>query len=348
MPGEFHKEEFTPEEMAVLGETPPEPQKAEPEPAPSETPPKETEAPSAETEPTPEPEPEKPPEQKFKVDGDFIVYEDGERIPVDRFAKVYKQAKDGERLTEKHNLLKQLGRDEYFRLYPDEAPEGWKPKEPERQPEQTAGPVDPFNLVVQGGHYHGMTLGQVWEIDSKEGFRLFNAWKDGQAAEQATKAAQEAAEKEKQGKFEAESERELTAFATERAKELFDKAPDALTDAEKAQVSESISATIKWMKETGRGGGVMADAWFLMNKDSILTKARESAAKGTIDALKKPPVGSIDTGKGTPPESLYGKYAAMTRDQLAREIDGMTTAQTADFLKNAPEPVRRKFPDLFE
>lgn len=339
MPGEFHQDEFTPEEKVILGETPPEPPKAEPEPAPTEEPPKETETPPAETEPKPDPEPDQKPEQKFKIDGDAIVYEDGERIPVDRFAKVYKQAKDGERLAEKHNLLKQLGQEEYFRLYPDEAPQGWKPKGADPQPEQVEN--DPFNMTVHGGPYNGMTLREVWDIDSKEGFRLYDKWKDEQV-EQRTAA------REKEGKLKADTERELTAFAAERARELFDKAPDAMTDAERKQVSDSIASTIEWMKSTGRGGGVMADAWRLMNYESALAKARESATKGTIDALKKPVVGSIDTGKGTPPESSYGKYAGMTRDQLAREVDAMTVSEFAKFHKEAPEAVRRKFPDLFE
>lgn len=339
MPGEFHQDEFTPEEKAILGETPPEPPKAEPEPAPTEEPPKETETPPAETEPKPDPEPDQKPEQKFKIDGDAIVYEDGERIPVDRFAKVYKQAKDGERLAEKHNLLKQLGQEEYFRLYPDEAPQGWKPKGADPQPEQVEN--DPFNMTVHGGPYNGMTLREVWDIDSKEGFRLYDKWKDEQV-EQRTAA------REKEGKLKADTEQEIKTFASERARELFDKPPDTLTTAEKKQVSDSIASTIEWMKSTGRGGGVMADAWRLMNYESALAKARESATKGTIDALKKPVVGSIDTGKGTPPESSYGKYAGMTRDQLAREVDAMTVSEFAKFHKEAPEAVRRKFPDLFE
>jgi len=339
MPGAFQKDEFTPEEKAILGEAEPEPQpKAEPEPAPKEDDPPKEPPPAAETEPTPEPEPAKQPEQKFKVDGDFIVYEDGERIPVDRFAKVYKQAKDGERLAEKLNLIKQLGQEEYFRLYPDEAPQGWKPKGAEPTPQVEN---DPFNMVVQGGQYNGMTLREVWDIDSKEGFRLYDRWKDEQA-EQRTAA------REKEGKLQADTERELTTFAAERARELFDKPPDTLTAAEKKQVSDSIASTIEWMKSTGRGGGVMADAWRLMNYESALAKARESATKGTIDALKKPAVGSIDTGKGTPTESVYGKYAGMTRDQLAREVDTMTVGEFAKFHKEAPEAVRRKFPDLFE
>ena len=334
--GNFKREEYTPEEREILGKDEPAPQKVEPEPTPKEEPPKETETP-AETEQTPVPEPEKTPEQKFKIDGDFIVYEDGERIPVERFSKVYKQAKDGERLAEKHNLLKQLGQEEYFRLYPDEAPQGWKPKGAEPTPQVEN---DPFNMVVQGGQYNGMTLREVWDIDSKEGFRLHNDWKDAQVEAKA-------AAREKEGKLKSDTEKELSSFATERAKELFDKAPDAMTEVEKKQVSDSITATIEWMQKTGRGGGIMQDAWRLMNYETALAKARESATKGTIDALKKPVVGSIDTNKGTPVETEFGKYASMTREQLGKEFDRMTDKEFVHFKKNAPESVRKKFADLF-
>jgi hypothetical protein len=120
-----------------------------------------------------------------------------------------------------------------------------------------------------------------------------------------------------------------------------------MTEVEKKQVSDSITATIEWMQKTGRGGGIMQDAWRLMNYETALAKARESATKGTIDALKKPVVGSIDTNKGTPVETEFGKYASMTREQLGKEFDRMTDKEFVHFKKNAPESVRKKFADLF-
>jgi hypothetical protein len=102
------------------------------------------------------------------------------------------------------------------------------------------------------------------------------------------------------------------------------------------------------MHKTHRGGGVIADAYWLMNKEGLLKGAAEKAAAKTNKNLtdRKGPA-SIDTGKGGEiKETGFEAYEKMTEEQLTAKIDAMTDKETAKFFKDAPDSLRKKYPSI--
>jgi len=370
MQGDKFEETFTDEEKAALGEAEaqaPAAEKAEPaakgpdtqdgrpkgdEPPKGEQPPKGEEPPKTEpktAEPTAE-EQAAAEEMGFKVQTDdkgkvYVVDEDGTRIPPARWSKIYRDAKEGERTKDKLDLIKKIGPDEYYRIYPDETPAGYKPAAaPAKSGPQ---PQDPLKLVAtyqDPEHpYHGKTLAEIYEVDPAEGRKLEKAWDTAQAAQPPQRQPGEI-----DPLVMKEAEKEIFSFQSQLSADLFSKEVGTLSDAEKERVNEAIQSTLAWMAKTGRGGGVIADAYFLMNKEGLIKKASSRAAEKAIKDLtekKGPP--SIDTGSGGDVKGTgYEAYEQMTEDQLTDAIDKMSDAKAAQFFKTTPQSIQKKYPGL--
>ena len=310
-------DEFTPEELAALGEAPEEKeekQEAEPE--------NERE----EKEPDKEPEPEAEKEN-------MIPQSAFDR----RVAEIRAQAE------EKLKLFKS-DPEEYFRKYPDEKPEAKpRPTDFESGKKQEAQPSDPKALKVEGGAYDGWTFGDVFKRDPRAAYQIDPYYArilhDEQIeAERNIRTQQE--------NLKSESKKEVVEFQSSLSKELFNKDLNEATADEVKEIEGVIKSVLDFMATTKRGGGVLADAYWLMNRDSETKKAAAKGAEKIIDAAKKGKVASISSSKAGAVLTGYEAIEGMTPDQLSAEIDKMPAAKYREFCKKAPKSIRDKFPNI--
>ncbi|HSW65043.1 MAG TPA: hypothetical protein VLH56_17290 [Dissulfurispiraceae bacterium] len=338
-------EEFTQEELVILGEAP------EPTPA-GQAPPAGAKAPEGDAAlPEGTPAPEKPPEHTeeekaaaeklgLRIEDGFIVDEDGTKIPAKRWKTLYRQAKETERgaaeTQRKLNLFKELGADKFYEHYPDEKPAGYKPANRELR-QETGVPANIGEMVVQGGPHDGKTLNEVYQDDHAYATLMQNQYLDGLK------------EKETETKRKQDSERErtlseVTQFADTRAVEMFGKKYDELPEVEKARINAITSDVLDWIGKTMRTVYI-DDAYYLMNRDAIIKSAHEKGGKAALASLSKPAIPSIDTGGGKGAVGMDA-YESMTSEQLAAKVADMTDAQLSKFLKEAPQSVRSKHSSL--
>jgi len=340
-------EELTPEEKVIVGDVEPESSTADQAKplAEGEKPPAGGEKPLAEGEKPAGEQPEHTEEEKaaaekqgFRIEGKFLIDDEGTKIPLTRWRKFYGQAKEVERgqaeTQRKLNLFKELGPDKFYGLYPEEKPAGYKPaatRGGDEIPEANIGA-----MVVQGGPYDGKTLNEVYQEDPAYATLLQNQYLDGRREKATTVQRQ-------QEEIRRESETEISAFTDQLSTELFGKKTTELSKDEEAKVVATIQNTLDWMAKTRRGAGIIADAYFLMNREGILRTAHESGGKAALASLQKPPIASIDTTGG---KTTVTDFEAMTADQLAKAIENMPDKKAMEFLKNAPAAVKAKHPQL--
>jgi hypothetical protein len=364
---------YTREELEILGEAPVETPTGE-----QETPPAEDAAPTTDEKPAeekPAEGAEKPAEdgapkdeakeepaghteeekkavesEGARIEGGFVIDDEGTKIPITRWRKLYATSKEAERTAEierakrienenKFKLFKSVGPEKYFSMFPDEAPSGgYKPPQAARQ---TAQP-DPLDLVAQypdpNHQYHGLTLRDIYNLDAAEARRLERIWEQGQ------KTAERTAEERKQRMLR-DSEEEINTFTADYARERYGKDAKSLSPKEEAEVSKTIQDTLDWMKKTGRGAGVLADAYFIMNREKIISEERTKAGKKALEALNHPSIPSIGGG-GRGPSGSMSAYETMSADQLAETISNMDDRAAVAFLKNAPEALKAKYPGI--
>ena len=360
---------YTKEELEILGDAPAEPPTGEQEPPPAKDAAPVTEekpaedAPPAEGGESPKEEAKEEPaehtaeEQKAvesegaRIEGGFVIDDEGTKIPITRWRKLYAKSKEAERTAEverakrienesKFKLFKNVGPEKYFSMFPEEAPPGgYKPPQTARQPAQP----DPLDLVAQypdpGHQYHGMTLRDIYNVDAAEGRRLERIWEQGQ------KTAQHEQE-ERRRRLLRDSEAEIESFTSDFAKERFGKEANALNPKEEAEVAKVIQDTLDWMKKTGRGAGVLSDAYFIMNRERIITEERNKAGKKALESLgRQPSVPSIGGG-GRSGGGGVSAYESMGADQLAEAIANMDDRAAIAFLKSAPDSLKAKYPGI--
>ena len=363
---------FTKEELEILGEAPAEPPAGDPAPPATEeaaAPPEGGEAPPEEGAEKPTEGEGKPPaeakpteqehseeEQKAvesmgaRIENGFIIDDEGTKIPITRWRKLYATSKEAERQREtayagkveienKFKLFRTVGPEKYYSMFPNEAPAGgYKPPAPTRIPAQP----DPLDLVAQypdpSHQYHGMTLRDIYNVDAAEGRRLERAWEQGQKAAERT-------ESERQQRMIRESEEEINTFTADFAREHYGKEAKELSAQQETEISKVIQDTLDWMKKTGRGGGVLADAYFVMNREQILEGERKKAGKKALEALKQPSIPSIGGG-GRASAGSMSAYETMSADQLAEAIGNMEDRAALAFLKNAPDALKAKYPGI--
>lgn len=321
--------EFTQEELEILGEDTPDEDPGSPA--------EEQESDTGESQDSEE-KPEETPESEETEETD-TEQEEGERdkgpVPYDRFSKVYGEKKELERKLE----LFRKDPEEYFRQYPDEKPTGEQPETLE-VPKETYIPTfgEAGSLVVQGGEHDGLTLRQVYEKDPFAAQDIYMQYKEDLLAKQRE-------EQETSVRLKEESDKEVNSFASERAKELFEKDLDKLSEKEVTQINKEIQETIDWMAKTGRGAGNLKDAYLLKNWDKIIEDATKKGASGLINHLKKPSSSSISS-KRTSSSTSMDNYLNMDTNQLAAMIDDMSDQQFLHFKKNAPPTLREKLPQV--
>jgi len=352
------EDKYTAEEMAILGETPSQP------PTGDQAPPEggvkapvEGEQPPAADTPAPKKEPEHTEEEKKAVEAaglkidekGFIIDEEGTRIPAKRWKKVYWESQESKRryaeveagkteIERKFNLYRELGPDKFYEIYPEEKPASYQPKAAKARARES----DPFDLVAQypdPDHiHHGKTLREIYQEDPAEGRRLERAW------ERSQQEAQETATQTRQRLLD-ESEREIGAFSTSMARNIYGKDVNALTREESENVSKTIQETLDFMAKTNRGAGILADAYLLMNQEKIIADARTKGGKAALESLQRPGIPSINAGSGSASAGMSA-FEAMSADQLAREIDNMDEKTFASFIRGASAALRAKHPGL--
>jgi hypothetical protein len=271
----------------------------------------------------------------------YIVDEDGARIPPQRFSKIYRDAKEGERTKDKLDLFKKLGPDGYYQAYPDERPAAPLREEPRRDVIPAGTDIGALIVKQPNGPYDGMTLRDVYQQDPvfatnlQTDFLLKQREVEDQRKGEAGRVKQEAAT-------------EIETFAESVSQEVFGKSARGLSKDEEAKITGTIQQVIDWMHQTHRGGGNINDAYFLMNKEGLLKGAANKAAAKTLKDLqgRKGPA-SIDTGSGGEvKETGFEAVEKMTATQLENYIDGLDEKATTRFLTKAPKSLRAKLPSM--
>jgi hypothetical protein len=284
-------------------------------------------------------------DQGFRIETDdkgkqYIVDEDGQRIPPKRFSEVYREAKEGERTKEKFDLYKRLGPEAYYKAFPDEKPqEETAPAErpSPRQPNVDIGALKviyPDNVPPDQRIHEGMTLRELYSVDPVMATQLQNGFLDQQRREAE-------AEVSKTETFRKEASAEIETFAGSIATELFGKEAKALSKEEEGKVAGTIQSVLDWMSKTHRGGGIIADAYKLMTMEEKLNNAKTKTATAVVDSLRKTPVGHIGSGPST---QAADNFESMTETQLSETVSEMSDSKKEEFYKKASPALRKKFP----
>jgi len=314
---EIFEEDYTDEELEALGEKP----EISQEDVEDETKSEEAETEDdVETEKEPEPD-EEPDPTKHKPPEDNL-------IPQTEFDKRVGEIRT--QADQKLDLLKS-DPDAYYAKYPDEKPE---------EKQQLADTVDEGALIIEGGKFDGQTLNAVFQQDPISANKIyFNYLKDQDRQAESREAEAERIKKE--------SDAEIAEFSDSTARELFNKDFKTLTVEEFKEVEKVMGDTLSWMQQTGRGGGVIMDAHYLMNMGNQEKKAAAQGARDVIDATNKGNIKVITSDvPGSDGLTGYEAYEAMSPDQLADEMDGWTEDKYNKFLKEAPKSLKKKYPDI--
>lgn len=321
----YFEEEFSPEELEALGEQPEETTE-EPQGEPEESQ-ESTEQQTEETETEQAASAEETQAEEERVD------------PIQkRIDRLTWERHETER---KFDLFKKLGPDRYYEAYPDERPQDYQQPE-QRQPVQQT-PQDLGSMIVRqpGGPYDGMTLRDVYVEDPVFATNLQTQFIMSRQQEAMMRQAEET-------RVKTEAQAEIEAFADMVAAEEFNLDAKSLTPEQEARVSGTIQQVLEWMGKTRRGGGNIADAYFLMNKEGLIKKAAAQASQKTIQDLTRrqgPP--SIDTtGGGTAQDTGFAAMEKMTESQLLNRVDRMNDKELSKFLAEAPQSLRSKHPSL--
>jgi hypothetical protein len=316
-----------------LGEDPPEP---EPEPEPGGEP-----EPEPEPEPTPEPEPGGEPEPEPEL----FTSESAQN----RINKLTLDSKESQR---KLDLMTRLGREGYYKVYPDEKPAAAATPDLKPKEDRAIRFSDAQSMVIDGGQYAGMTLGDVYKTDPMAAQDMYLDYRDEQRASIDRKAADESERL-------TESQTELNSFSAGIAKEMFDKTTTFKFEAsgnmssadlsvdENSKVQGFVRSLMDWMDETNRGGNSLSDALYLMTRDDQIADAKSDGAKALVAQLKAGSTATVKANKGSGgKKSGYDAYESLDRDGLAAKIEGMSDAAFVKFSKDAPQSIKDKFADI--
>jgi len=325
---EYFEEEFSKEELAALGE--------EKEPVGDELP-----------EGEPEESPEESTEQVEETETEQAASAEETQTEEEKIDPIQKRI---DRLTwERHeterkfDLFKRLGPERYYEAYPDERPQEEQQPIPQQHPVQQPVPQDIGSMIVRqpGGPYDGMTLRDVYIEDPVFATNLQTQFIMSRQQEAMMRQAEEV-------RVKSEAQQEIESFADMIAAEEFNLDAKSLTPEQEARVAGTIQQVLDWMGRTRRGGGNIADAYFLMNKEGLIKKAAAQAGQKAIQDLAKrqgPP--SIDTtGGGTAQDTGFAAMEKMTETQLLNRVDRMNDKELAKFLSEAPQSLRSKHPTL--
>jgi hypothetical protein len=286
--------------------------------------------------------------QGFKITTDekgrsYVTDDEGSKIPPRRFRQIYQKSKEADTTKEKLGLFKKLGADEFYKLYPEETPEGYTPPEPAR-PAPARAPVGANNVLdslVTGGTYDGMTLRSVMEVDLDAGTQMLNAWKDEQIKIQIE-------EDRRVNESHQSVSKETNEFGLARAKELFGVSDlSKITPEQNRQLYIMGREVLDWQEKNNRLNLTFEEAYKLMKHDDLVKKAREEGAKGAFKGLQKSGPFSIDTsGGGNMEPSGWEDIAAMDDKRFGEHVDTLGDIAFKKLLKEAPASVRIKHPGI--
>ena len=275
-----------------------------------------------------------------KVGGDDEQEEKENLIPQSAFDR--RVAEIRTQSEQKLDLLK-TNPEEYYQRYPDEKPAGQgKPATSDFESGKPAEAGKVEDLTIEGGTYDGWKFGDVFRHDPVTAYKIspYHA--------RLIHDRQLDSEKEQRSSIErlkSESEQEVVSFSVSIAKELFEK-EDALTPEETQKVDAVLNKTLDWMGKTGRGGGILADAYWLMNREVDTKKATANGAKAVISAGRKGRVQTISSSASGGELTGYEAMEAMSADDLEDEMGRWSEKKFTEFLKKAPSSLRKKLPDL--
>jgi len=271
----------------------------------------------------------------------YLIDEDGAKIPVKRFKDLYGEVqttrREMEAIKEKQDLFKQLGSNEYYKIYPGEAPAGWKPEEVRKVAPIPAN-FNVLDLPVNGGQYNGLTLRDVMQADPEEGTRMLNEWKDAQH----TAIRQQ---EEKVSTVQRQQEADASNFLVARAAELFgEEAAKNPTAEQSRKVLLLGQEVLAWQTATNRLNLSWEDAFTIMKHNDLIKSVKLETTMKTLQGLQKSGPASIDTGGGGGQPSGWVAVESMTEKQLEKHIEGLKDSDLTKFLKEAPKSVRDKHP----
>ena len=288
-------------------------------------------------------------EEGYKLETDkkgrqYLVNAD-ERIPVERFKKVYGQSKATQQelteLKEERDLIKRMGLDAYYKAFPDKAPEGYKPPEPERKATPVPSNFDPLNLPVKGGNYDGYTLREVMQVDPDEARRLYDGW----IGQQIAVSRQE---EERVSRTQKEQVSAAKSFGDARAKELFGvQDVDQLPADQQRKILLIGNEVLDWQTKNNCLHYSFEDAYRLKNYEDRIKQAEERGAANAIKGLQKAGPASINTAAGGDVKPTgWEAVSKMTEKELDAHLDTLDDAAHSKFLKEAPASIRAKYPSM--
>lgn len=264
------------------------------------------------------------------MENGFIVYENGEKIPIDRFEKLYWEKNESAR---KLDLLR-TNPEGYYQQYPDE-----RPQIQQETQEEEFDPIEALKqTVVPSGVYEGWTIQQVFEVDQIAGNVLLQGLID-YRREQANKEfeAQEAEKAAENQRFK-DAETETNNLSNELAQEIFGaKDYAALKPDQIKQIDAEVMRTIKWMTDNGKVFISPQEAYYLMDREKHLQSARAKGAREAVDSINKPSVPSIKVGGGV---QAINVYEDMSDDELLAHVQAMPDATFQNFIKSASQSVK--------
>ena len=272
----------------------------------------------------------------------YLIDEDGEKIPVKRFKALLGEVKDtrreNEELKTKRDLFRQLPLEEYLKIYPDETPNGYKPPE-----KKISSPVpnnfNVLNLAVTGGQYDGYTLRDVMQDDPDEGTRMLNEWKDNQY--EIIRQQDEKASKEKIA-----METEALNFYQARVKDLGVEDSKNLTAEQHGKIMALGQEIIAFKAKNNLLNLTFDQAYKLMRHDDLVKDAVQKGMTNAVKGLQKSGPASINTSSSTAAPSEWGAMSEMTEAQLEKHIDGLNDSSMVKFLREAPASIRAKHPGM--
>ena len=222
--------------------------------------------------------------------------------------------------------------DQYFEQYPEERPPGYQPRQ--AAPEENA--IEDYeSMLIKGGQYDGMTLGELAREKPLTAQRMLNDHLEGQK-----RAKEEVKEKEVLSRQAWEND--VNSFGASLSKEVYGRDKDELTKEEFDAITQEIFKVDQWKKANRKDHYSYHDAYALMNRESELKQAKEGGAKKVVQDLKKKPIGTI-SGK-TDQRGQSTDYESMSREALNARIMEMNDAETEKFYREAPESLRQKYP----
>lgn len=273
-------------------------------------------------------------------------------IRPERFKRVYAKWRTEQRenadLAQKMNLLKTLGPDKYYELYPDERPQG-AAGTPATQTTTAPPPGDRvpmmsecLDFAIQGGQYDGCTLRQLMEsgdpVHQAAAYDHYNAFAESKRSE-----INEAKTRETQTKEQIEQEH--TAFVEGRAQDLFGKAASELSAKEQRQIADLTNTLLDRMESGELKTYDLNTAYELATLNDRIKDAAGKSVKAIVEAMRK-------AGGVTHPETKtdgsrktgYEPYLSYSDAQLADHLESLSEEGCQRFWEKAPKALRRKFP----